>query len=54
MNENFGNGFENNEERFNSENAEQVDFVPAEEEQGLNHTTVREVLRSYSQFLIEV
>lgn len=33
MNENFGNGFENNEERFNSENAEQVNFVPAEDDQ---------------------
>ena len=29
-------------------------MAPAEEEQGLNHWTVREVLRSYSQFLIEV
>ncbi len=38
MNENFGNGFENRENRFNSEKAEQVDFIPAQDEQEVMHT----------------
>lgn len=43
MNENFNNGFENNEDRFNSENAEQVDFVPAEEEQEIKPVCTEDV-----------